>query len=91
MNSDESQIDMQYDTPEETGNVFSRHGAPLQPLTEETAIRTAAEHVVSSVPLLDESQQQHATKISSAVYGASGVQQSDINTMTAEDVRDNDF
>lgn len=82
---------MQFGTPEETGNVFSRHGSPLQPLSEETAIRAEAANVVSSVPLPDEPEEQSDAKISSAIYGVSGIQQSDISMMTAEDVRDDKF
>lgn len=92
MDQDETHYeDIQFSSDDSTGVTFSRHSAPLKPFNEEDAIRTEAANVVRSMPLPDDPHAHDSRKISSSVYGEGGVQQSDIESLKAEDIREEDF
>lgn len=66
---------------------FTKHAVPLQPVSSEEAIRTAAEFVVQTVPLpeLDDATSE---KASSPTYGTAAAPKN-IDELSAEDIREN--
>ena len=66
---------------------FTKHGIPLQPMSPEEEIRTAAEFVVQSIPL-PEIEDGSSEKASSPTYGTAAAPEN-IDALSAEDIREN--
>ncbi len=80
--------------PHDTGQQFTQHSTTIRPLSAEDDIREAANAVVPRVPLGEDETTASSATTTSPVYGSDGEARhaaSDLDSLTAEDIRDEQF